>query len=80
MPRTTATAPRAWGAVAALALVLSACASLPPVFDGPKTESTALSQPEKTALGREVQAQARTHAGLSGFRLIVDGTDSFMLR
>lgn len=75
-----AAARRALAAVGAAALLLAACASLPPGLDGPKTESTALAQPETTTLGRQVLARARAHAGLSGFRLVVDGTDSFALR
>ncbi len=75
-----AAARRALAIMAAGALVLAGCASLPPGLDGPKTESTALAQPERTTLGREVRSRAQAHAGLSGFRLIVDGTDSFALR
>jgi putative cardiolipin synthase len=64
----------------AVLILLGGCASLPPGLDAPKPESTALAHPETTALGRQVQTQASRHAGLSGFRLLVDGTDSFALR
>jgi len=61
-------------------LQLAGCATLPPGLDAPKPESTALEHPETLALGRQVKAQAKLHPGLSGFRLLVDGTDSFALR
>ncbi len=61
-------------------LLVAACTSLPPGLDGPKTESAALARPEGTTLGREALGLAKARAGRSGFRLIVDGTDSFALR
>jgi putative cardiolipin synthase len=64
----------------AIALILAGCATLPPGMDAPKDASTALAHPESTALGKRFEAQARGHPGLSGFRLLIDGANSFMLR
>lgn len=64
----------------AIALFAAGCATLPPGMDAPKEASTALERPETTALGKRFEAQAKKHPGLSGFRLLVDGTQSFMLR
>ena len=66
-------------ALMATALLAGGCATLPPGMDGPKEASTALEHPESTALGRQLDAQAKRHPGLSGFRLLVDGTNSFVL-
>ena len=66
--------------LAAVALFAGGCTTLPPGMDAPKEVSTALARPETTALGKRFEAQAREHPGLSGFRLLVDGTNSFMLR
>jgi putative cardiolipin synthase len=66
-------------ALMAIALFAGGCATLPPGFDGPKDVSTALEHPEATALGRQFDAQAKQHPGLSGFRLLIDGTNSFLL-
>ena len=65
--------------LAALALLAAGCASLPPGMDGPKSVSTALAHPEATALGKRIAAREREHPGLSGFKLLIDGTDSFAL-
>jgi putative cardiolipin synthase len=66
---------------AAVALAAAAgCTTLPAALDAPKEPTTALATPEATTLGRNVAARAREHPGLSGFRLIVDGKDSFALR
>jgi putative cardiolipin synthase len=62
------------------ALLFSGCATLPPGFEVPKTESSALAQPETTALGKRLAARAKQHPGMSGFRLLIDGADSFALR
>jgi len=64
----------------AILIGLAGCASLPPGLDAPKPETTALEHPEAFTLGRQVQAQANRHPGLTGFRLLVDGADSFALR
>jgi len=69
----------AW--VAALAcLLLAACATMPPGADYPKIASTALAHPERTSVGRKVEALARTRRGLSAFRLFASGSDAFTLR
>ena len=64
----------------AIALVVAACATLPPTLDAPKSASTALANPETTTLGKRLEARSREHPGQSGFRLLVDGTNSFVLR
>ena len=66
-------------ALTAVALLAAGCATLPPGLDGPKEVSTALQNPESTALGKQFAAQAKAHPGLSGFRLVIDGTNSFLL-
>ncbi|HVN34735.1 MAG TPA: phospholipase D family protein [Casimicrobiaceae bacterium] len=65
--------------LAAIALFAGGCATLPPGMDGPKKVTTALELPESTALGARFGAQAKLHPDLSGFRLLVGGTDSFLL-
>jgi len=64
----------------AISLAIVGCATLPPGMDAPKDVSTALAQPESTTLGRRFEAQAKVHPGLSGFRLLIDGTNSFLFR
>ncbi|MEP6997668.1 MAG: phospholipase D family protein [Betaproteobacteria bacterium] len=75
---------RAWHhrlSLAALAaLLLAGCATLPPGSDYPKAASSALTHPEQTRLGRQFAPLAAAHAGLSGFRLIPVGIDSFLMR
>jgi cardiolipin synthase C len=68
--------------VGALAVTLFAggCATLPPGLDAPKSVSSALANPETTALGKPLAARAGEHPGMSGFNLLVDGTSSFALR
>ena len=61
-------------------LLVAGCATLPPGLDAPKSESTALAQPEATTLGKRFGTRARDHPGLSGFNLLVDGTNSFAMR
>ena len=63
----------------ALALLGAGCASLPPGMDGPKPASTALADSEATTLGRRLAASEKAHPDESGFRLLIDGTDSFAL-
>ena len=70
---------RTWWA-ALLALLATACATLPPGADFPKVESTALAHPQETALGKIVEPRAKAHGGLSGFRLFASGSDAFTLR
>ncbi len=64
----------------AAALLLNGCATMPPGLDAPKTESSALPEPETTTLGKRFAARAKEHPGLSGFRLLADGAESFALR
>jgi cardiolipin synthase C len=66
--------------LAGLALLAAGCATLPPGADLPKSVSHALAEPEKTALGRQFAGTERKHPGLSGFRLLPVGIDSFLLR
>jgi putative cardiolipin synthase len=69
---------RAIGVVAVL--LLAACSSLPPAADRAKTDSSALAQPEQTALGRAVAARSREQKGLSGFRFLASGAEGFFTR
>ena len=66
-------------ALVASALLGAGCASMPPGMDGPKPASTALADPGKTTLGKRFAARENAHQGLSGFRLLIDGTDTFAL-
>jgi putative cardiolipin synthase len=70
---------RAW-LVAVSVILVSACATMPPGADYPKVESKALAHPEETAIGRKVDAYAKAHPGLSGFRLFASGSAAFTLR
>jgi putative cardiolipin synthase len=63
-----------------LMLLLAACASLPPGSDYPKATSIALTRPEQTRMGQQLAAAKAEHAGLSGFKLLPVGVDSFLLR
>jgi len=63
-----------------VALLGSGCASLPPGSDFPKAPSKALTSPEGTQLGRQLGVLTSKHPGLSGFRLLPVGLDSFQLR
>jgi putative cardiolipin synthase len=64
----------------ALAFVLTGCASLPPGSDYPKTASNALTRPEGTRIGQQLTSRKAEHPGLSGFKLLAVGIDSFLLR
>jgi putative cardiolipin synthase len=70
---------RGW-LVALAAAFLTACATMPPGADYPKIRSTAIAHPEETKVGRTVDALAKAHPGLSGFRLFASGSDAFTLR
>ena len=63
-----------------LASLLAACASLPPGSDYPKTTSSALARPEQTRIGNQLAAAKAEHPGISGFKLLPVGIDSFLLR
>ena len=68
------------GLVALTTLLLAGCATLPPGSDYPQAASNALTHPEQTRLGRQLAPASAAHAGLSGFRLLPVGIDSFLLR
>jgi putative cardiolipin synthase len=65
--------------IALLLALLAGCATVPGSYY-PKQESTALANPETTRIGKQVIAQTRAHSGLSGFRLVAQGVDGFLLR
>jgi len=65
--------------LAVVAVVVTACATVPGA-DYPRQASTALAQPERTTLGRERAAVTSAHQGESGFHLLVQGVDSFLVR
>ena len=82
---TVKSALRAWrdrlGLIALSVLLLAGCATLPPPgSDYPKSASNALTHPEQTRLGRQFAAASAAHSGLSAFRLLPVGIDSFLLR
>ncbi len=60
-------------------LLLSACATVPGSYY-PKQESVALTHPETTRLGKQTEQQSRAHPALTGFRLVAQGVDGFLLR
>ena len=66
--------------IALWAVLLAACATTPPGADYPRPVSTALMHPEQTSVGRKVDARAKAHPGLSGFRLFASGSDAFTVR
>lgn len=66
-------------ALVALALFGAGCATLPPGMDGPKPDSISLEDPGSTPLGKRLAAAEKANKGLSGFRLLVDGTNTFAL-
>jgi putative cardiolipin synthase len=63
-----------------LASWLGGCASLPPGHGYPKTYSTALSEPEATAIGHQFALAAKEHGGQAGYRIISVGVDGFLMR
>jgi cardiolipin synthase C len=73
-----------WGAVgsmllpALLALTLSGCASLRP--DVARVPSHAITDAERTTLGRVFAGQATEHPGLSGFQVMASGQTAFVAR
>jgi putative cardiolipin synthase len=69
-----------WIVTAAVAL-LAACATLPPPgANYPKEASHAIEKPESTPLGGEIAKAARTHPGLSAFRLLPIGAEGLKAR
>ena len=72
---------RTWlGLVAVAAMLIAGCATVPPGSDYPRVASNALTHPEQTRLGRQLAPQLAAHPGVSGFRLLPVGIDSFLLR
>ena len=63
-----------------LVALFTGCASLPPGSDFQKTASNALIRPEQTRMGQQLAAAKALHPGLSGFKLLPVGIDSFLLR
>jgi cardiolipin synthase C len=61
-----------------LPAMLNGCASLP--LDYPRPASSALLMPEKTDMGKRIQAVAAKHQGKSGFYLLPTGEDAFLAR
>ena len=62
-----------------LAFLLSACGTTVD-WDYPRTPSTALSEPQTTAIGALFQEPADRHPGRSGFSLVRDGDRGFLGR
>jgi cardiolipin synthase C len=59
---------------------LSACASLPPGSDYPRTVSTALEHPELTRLGQHFEVAERSNASNTGLSVIPVGAEGFLVR
>jgi len=66
------------GALAALAMLLGGCASLPAPID--REASQALGDTADTPLGHALAAEVAGHPGLSGFRVLSVGTEAFAAR
>src|SRR5438132_1466329 len=62
-----------------IALFAAGCATVPGQ-NYPKEASTAFAHPETTKLGRQLEARAREHPDVYGFRLLVEGVDGFLMR
>ncbi len=60
--------------------VVNACSSLPPGHDFPKTVSAAITDPEQTKLGAQLESTSREHEGKSGFYLQSFGADGYLTR
>ncbi|HEX7374587.1 MAG TPA: phospholipase D family protein, partial [Steroidobacteraceae bacterium] len=71
---------RAFAFAVIAAALSSACSTIPPGADFPKTSSSALEHPEETRLGRQFATAARQHDGTSGFRILTVGVDGFLAR
>ncbi len=65
--------------LAIIGAFVAACTTLPGA-NYPRQDSVAFAQPESTRLGQQLIVPARKHAGSSGFRLLVQGTDSLRTR
>jgi putative cardiolipin synthase len=67
-------------APACAAALIAGCATLPPGSEFPREASRALETPQETKFGKLTQGWTAAHGGLSGFRLLPGGIDSFSLR
>jgi putative cardiolipin synthase len=65
-------------ALAALLVLVAACASLP--VDYPRTESHALTDTAGTRLGRAAEGPLRAHPGENGFHPLPNGVDALLMR
>lgn len=63
-----------------LVSLLAGCATLPPGSDFQKTVSTAPTRPDQTHLGSDLAVAKSGHPGMSSFRLLPVGIDSFVVR
>jgi cardiolipin synthase C len=59
--------------------LLAGCVSTVP-FDYPRTPSSALYRPEGTRLGQRIEPLVVQHGGASGFYLLPNGVDAFVVR
>jgi putative cardiolipin synthase len=64
----------------ALPLVLSACAQLQPRGDLPMELATPLAPESSAPLDRAFMPPEAAHSGQSAFRLLIDGTEAFVVR
>ncbi|HKX99516.1 MAG TPA: phospholipase D family protein [Steroidobacteraceae bacterium] len=62
----------------AIVVLLAGCAQLPPLPDGRATVATAPA--EKGALAENIRRAEAAHPGQSGFRLLSDGSEAFLIR
>src|ERR1700722_6571852 len=63
-----------------LSLVLLGCTTRPPVSDYARTPSYAITSGQETPLGKTLARAVRAHPDQSGFRLLPNGSDAFMMR
>src|SRR5258708_4147121 len=63
-----------------LACVLSACSTLPPGADYPKTRSVAVPLTSPTRLSSAFRAAVADHGSQSGFHIFPVGVDGFLTR
>jgi len=61
-------------------VLVSACSSLPPGHDFPRTISAAITDSDQTKLGAQLESTAREHEGKSGFYLQSFGADGYLTR
>jgi cardiolipin synthase C len=61
-------------------VLLTACATVQPGSDYPRTPSTALAHPEETRFGARFDALAMAHSGASAFHILTAGVDGLLAR